>query len=100
MLAAVASGTARMRLLSAVTVLNSDDPMRASQRFSTVDAASNGRAEVILGHGSYTESFPLFGFGLDDHETLFEEKLELFATVLAHDGTSEPVRTSNRSTTC
>ena len=87
MLAASASGTTRMRLLSAVTVLNSDDPIRVSQRFSTVDAASSGRAEVILGHGSFTESFPLFGFGQDDYDTLFGEELDLCATVLAHDRT-------------
>ena len=90
-LAAIASRTTRIRLLSAVTVLSSDDPIRVFQRFSTLDAASNGRAEVILGRGSFTESFPLFGFRLDDYETLFEEKLDLFATLLAHDGKSDPV---------
>ena len=90
-LAAIAGRTKRIRLMSAVTVLSSDDPIRVFQRFSTLDAASNGRAEVILGRGSFTESFPLFGFKLNDYETLFEEKLDLFATLLAHDGTSDPV---------
>jgi probable LLM family oxidoreductase len=65
-----------------VTVLSSDDPIRVFQRFSTVDAASNGRAEVILGRGSFTESFPLFGFDLRQYEELFEEKLDLFVELL------------------
>lgn len=81
-LAGIASRTKRIRLGSAVTVLSSDDPIRVFQRFSTVDAISNGRAEVILGRGSFTESFPLFGFKLSDYETLFTEKLDLFAAVL------------------
>ncbi len=80
-LAAIAGQTARLRLGSAVTVLGSDDPVRLYQRFSTLDAASSGRAEVILGRGSFTESFPLFGYALDDYETLFEEKLALFAAL-------------------
>ena len=83
-LAAIAARTRRIRLGSAVTVLSSDDPIRVFQRFSTVDALSNGRAEVILGRGSFTESFPLFGFALRDYETLFAEKLDLFATLLAN----------------
>jgi probable LLM family oxidoreductase len=81
-LAAIASRTERIRLGSAVTVLSSDDPIRVFQRFSAVDAASNGRAEVILGRGSFTESFPLFGFDLKQYEELFEEKLDLFAALL------------------
>ena len=81
-LAAIAGRTSRIHLGSAVTVLSSDDPIRVFQRFSTLDAASNGRAEVILGRGSFTESFPLFGFALSDYETLFEEKLDLFAALL------------------
>lgn len=81
-LAAIAAKTRRIRLGSAVTVLSSDDPIRVFQRFSTVDAISNGRAEVILGRGSFTESFPLFGFPLDQYETLFSEKLDLFAALL------------------
>ncbi|WP_205787110.1 LLM class flavin-dependent oxidoreductase [Specibacter cremeus] len=78
-LAAIAGQTKRIRLGSAVTVLSSDDPVRVFQRFATLDAVSNGRAEVILGRGSFTESFPLFGYDLAQYEELFEEKLELFA---------------------
>jgi probable LLM family oxidoreductase len=81
-LAAIASRTRRIRLGSAVTVLSSDDPIRVFQRFSTLDAVSNGRAEVILGRGSLIESFPLFGFDLNQYEALFDEKLDLFAAVL------------------
>jgi probable LLM family oxidoreductase len=81
-LAAIATRTSRIRLGSAVTVLSSDDPVRVYQRFATVDAVSGGRAEVILGRGSFTESFPLFGFPLDQYPTLFEEKLQLFALLL------------------
>jgi probable LLM family oxidoreductase len=86
-LAAIASRTKRIRLGSAVTVLSSDDPIRVFQRFSTLDAISNGRAEVILGRGSFIESFPLFGFDLNKYEELFDEKLDLFAAVL----TQQPV---------
>ncbi|HEY4746209.1 MAG TPA: LLM class flavin-dependent oxidoreductase, partial [Steroidobacteraceae bacterium] len=82
-LAAIAARTSRIRLGSAVTVLSSDDPVRVFQRFSTVNAISNGRAEVILGRGSFTESFPLFGFELSQYEKLFEEKLELFAALIS-----------------
>ena len=78
-LAAIAARTERIHLGSAVTVLSSDDPIRVYQRFATLDALSSGRAEVILGRGSFTESFPLFGFPLDQYERLFEEKLDLFA---------------------
>jgi probable LLM family oxidoreductase len=81
-LAAIAGQTSRIRLGSAVTVLSSDDPVRVYQRFATLDAASNGRAEVILGRGSFTESFPLFGLDLSQYEQLFEEKLDLFAEVV------------------
>ena len=81
-LAAIAARTTRIRLGSAVTVLSSDDPIRVFQRFSTIDALSSGRAEVILGRGSFTESFPLFGFALGDYETLFEQKLDLFAALI------------------
>src|SRR5215204_7002979 len=90
-LAAIAARTSRIRLGSAVTVLSSDDPVRVFQRFSTLDALSNGRAEVILGRGSFTESFPLFGYPLDQYETLFEEKLELFAALLEANRTGAPV---------
>jgi probable LLM family oxidoreductase len=81
-LAAIASRTKRMKLGSAVTVLSSDDPIRVFQRFSTLDAVSNGRAEIILGRGSFIESFPLFGFDLKQYEELFNEKLDLLAAVL------------------
>ena len=90
-LAAIASRTERIRLGSAVTVLSSDDPVRVFQRFSTVDALSGGRAEIILGRGSFIESFPLFGYALDQYEALFEEKLELFAKLLEAGRTGEPV---------
>lgn len=86
-LAAIASRTQHVTLGSAVTVLSSDDPVRVFERFSTLDAVSNGRAEVILGRGSFTESFPLFGFDLADYEVLFEEKIELFSRLL----TEQPV---------
>ncbi|PPF43936.1 LLM class flavin-dependent oxidoreductase [Pseudoclavibacter sp. AY1F1] len=82
-LAAIAARTERIRLGSAVTVLSSDDPVRVFQRFSTVDAISSGRAEVMLGRGSFTESFPLFGLNLQDYEVLFEEKLDLFMKIAA-----------------
>ena len=81
-LAAIAGQTARIRLGSSVTVLSSDDPVRVYQRFATLDAASGGRAEVILGRGSFTESFPLFGYPIDQYEVLFEEKLDLFTKLL------------------
>jgi len=81
-LAAIAARTTRIRLGSAVTVLSSDDPVRVFQRFATLDAISAGRAEVILGRGSFTESFPLFGYQLSQYENLFEEKLDLFAALL------------------
>lgn len=84
-LAAIAGRTIRIRLGSAVTVLSSDDPVRVFQRFSTLDAASKGRAEVILGRGSFTESFPLFGYKLADYEKLFTEKLDLFVKLLRDD---------------
>ena len=81
-LATIAGRTTRIRLGSAVTVLSSDDPIRVYQRFATLDAASNGRAEVILGRGSFIESFPLFGFDLNQYEELFNEKLDLYAAVV------------------
>src|SRR6185295_1644147 len=81
-LAAIAGRTRRILLGSAVTVLSSDDPIRVFQRFSTLDALSNGRAEVILGRGSFIESFPLFGLDLNKYEELFNEKLDLFAAAL------------------
>ncbi|MEV4412564.1 LLM class flavin-dependent oxidoreductase [Catellatospora sp. NPDC049609] len=81
-LAGIATRTSRIRLGSGVTVLSSDDPVRVFQRFATVDALSQGRAEVILGRGSFTESFPLFGYDLADYDALFEEKLDLFVKLL------------------
>ena len=94
-LSAIASRTERVSLGSAVTVLSSDDPVRVFQRFSTLDAVSNGRAEVILGRGSFTESFPLFGYDLADYEVLFEEKIEIFSRLLTEqpvtwEGTTRP----------
>jgi probable LLM family oxidoreductase len=77
-LAGIATRTERLRLASAVTVLSSDDPVRVLERFSTLDALSRGRAEVIVGRGSFTESFPLFGFDLANYQELFEEKLAMF----------------------
>ncbi|WP_226921447.1 LLM class flavin-dependent oxidoreductase [Georgenia subflava] len=82
-LAAIAGRTERIHLGSAVTVLSSDDPIRVFQRFATLDAVSSGRAEAILGRGSFTESFPLFGYSLEDYEQLFDEKLNLFAALRA-----------------
>jgi len=81
-LAGIATKTKNIKLASAVTVLSSDDPVRVYERFATVDALSSGRAQVILGRGSFTESFPLFGFDLRDYEVLFEEKVELFSKLL------------------
>ncbi|MCC9077210.1 LLM class flavin-dependent oxidoreductase [Litorilinea aerophila] len=76
-LAAAAARTRHIRLTSAVTVLSSDDPVRVFQQFATLDLISQGRAEVMVGRGSFVESFPLFGYDLDDYDALFEEKLDL-----------------------
>src|ERR1700740_3515210 len=84
-LAAIAGRTRRIRLGSAVTVLSTDDPVRVFERFSTLNAASNGRAEVTLGRGSFIESFPLFGFDLSQYEVLVEDKLDLFAALIRSD---------------
>lgn len=81
-LAAIAGRTRRIKLGTAVTVLSTDDPVRVFQRFSTLNALSNGRAEPILGRGSFTESYGLFGFDIADYDQLFEERLDLFATLL------------------
>ncbi len=81
-LAGIATATQRIRLGSGVTVLSSDDPVRVFERFATLDALSNGRAEIILGRGSFTESFPLFGYDLSDYELLFDEKIDLFHALL------------------
>lgn len=82
-LAAAAAMTKRIRLTSAVTVLSSDDPVRVYQAFSTLDGLSNGRAEIMAGRGSFVESFPLFGYSLDDYDELFEENLELLLAIRA-----------------
>jgi probable LLM family oxidoreductase len=94
-LAGIATRTSRITLASGVTVLSSDDPVRVFQRFATVDALSQGRAQVILGRGSFTESFPLFGYDLADYDVLFEEKIDLFARLLREEpvtwtGTTRP----------
>jgi probable LLM family oxidoreductase len=81
-LGAIAARTSQMHVGSAVTVLSSDDPVRVFQRYSTLDAISGGRAEVILGRGSSIDSFPLFGYDLADYEDLFEEKTNLFAELM------------------
>ena len=91
-LSAIAARTSRIHLGSAVTVLSTDDPVRVFQRFSTLNAISNGRAEVIVGRGSFTESFPLFGYDLSHYEQLFEEKLNLWAELLK----GEPVMWSGQ----
>ncbi|TYC05146.1 LLM class flavin-dependent oxidoreductase [Micromonospora sp. WP24] len=78
LLAAIATATARIRLGTSVTVLSTNDPVRLYHEFSTLDAVSNGRAQIVLGRASATESFPLFGYDLADYERLFEEKLDLF----------------------
>ena len=81
-LAAIASRTERIRLGTAVTVLSTQDPVRLYTDFATLDAVSNGRAQLIVGRGSLTDSFPLFGFDLADYEQLFEEKLDLLVRLL------------------
>ena len=87
-LAAAAALTRRIRLTSAVTVLSSDDPVRVYQQFATLDLLSGGRAEIMAGRGSFIESFPLFGFALDDYDALFAEKLDLLLAIRAN---SHPV---------
>jgi probable LLM family oxidoreductase len=80
-LAAIAATTRQIRLSSAVTVLSSDDPVRVFQQFAHVDLLSGGRAEIMAGRGSFIESFPLFGYDLDDYDELFAEKLELLLAI-------------------
>src|ERR1700738_211683 len=82
MLAAIAGRTERIRLGTAVTVLSTQDPVRVYTDFATLDAVSNGRAQLIVGRGSLTDACPLFGFALADYETLFEEKLDLLIRLL------------------
>lgn len=81
-LAAIGARTQKIHVSSAVTVLSSDDPVRVFERFATLQGLTNGRAEVIVGRGAYTESFPLFGLSLDRYEELFEDRLDLFAQLL------------------
>jgi probable LLM family oxidoreductase len=83
LLAAAAARTQRIRLTNAVTVLSSDDPVRIFQQFSTLDLISRGRAEITIGRGSFTESYPLFGFDLEHYDELFTEKLELLLKIRA-----------------
>ncbi|WP_010524988.1 Atu2307/SP_0267 family LLM class monooxygenase [Nesterenkonia sp. F] len=94
-LSAVGAATERLKLISAVTVLSSDDPVRVYQRFATIDGLTGGRAEVSLGRGSFIESYGLFGYELSDYERLFEEKLDLFARLrsegpVSWEGTMRP----------
>jgi len=91
-LAAAASRTERIRLTSAVTVLSSDDPVRVFEEFATLDLLSGGRAEIMAGRGSFTESFPLFGYDLEDYDELFAEKLDLLLRLRG----DEPVTWSGR----
>lgn len=100
-LAAIASVTNRMTLGSAVTVLSTDDPVRVYERFAILDAISNGRAEPILGRGSFTETFPLYGFNIAEYDALFEEKLNLWAELRAEqpitwEGTLRPSLTNRQ----
>jgi probable LLM family oxidoreductase len=100
-LGAIAGRTKRIVLGSAVTVISSDDPVRVFERFSSLNAASSGRAEITLGRGSFTESFPLFGYDLAQYEELFEEKLDLFAALIRQEavtwqGKTRPALTNQR----
>src|SRR5215467_9394636 len=83
-LGAAASRTSKIRLTSAVTVLSAADPVRLFQEFATVDLLSNGRAEMVVGRGSFIEAFPLFGYQLEDYDSLFAEKLELLLQIRKH----------------
>src|SRR5258707_11052346 len=101
LLAAIAGRTERIRLGTAVTVLSTQDPVRVYTEFATLDAVSNGRAQLIVGRGSLSDSFPLFGFDLADYETLFEEKLDLLTRLLRDQpvtwsGTFRPPLTDQR----
>ncbi len=81
-LGAIASVTKQIKLATAVTVLSSDDPVRVYERFATLEGLSGGRAQVMLGRGSFTESFPLFGYDLTDYDDLFNEKLEMYSQLI------------------
>lgn len=93
----IAARTSTIKLTTSVIVLSSDDPVRIFERFSTLQALSNGRTEMTLGRGSFTESFPLFGYSLRDYEVLFEEKLDLMGKILAADANREPVTWSGNT---
>src|SRR5580704_13856480 len=84
-LAAIAAVTKRIKLSSAVTVLSSADPVRVFQNFATLDLISKGRAEIMAGRGSFIESFPLFGYDLDDYDELFTEKIDLLLNIRANE---------------
>jgi probable LLM family oxidoreductase len=92
-LAAIAGRTSRIHLGTSVTVLSTDDPVRVFERFSTLNAISNGRAEIIVGRGSFTESYPLFGYDLQQYELLAQEKIDLLAALL----NKQPVTWSGRT---
>ena len=98
-LAALAMRTERIRLSSAVTVLSSDDPVRVFQEFAEVDLLSGGRAEVMAGRGSFIESFPLFGYDLDDYDELYAEKLDLLLRIRENARVTWPAGTARRSRT-
>ncbi len=97
MLSAIAALTRRIRLTSAVSILSSDDPVRLYQQFATLDLISGGRAELLVGRGAYIESFPLFGYELDDYESLFDEKLALLCKIdAAHGDHDQTINWSGR----
>ena len=85
-LAAAAGRTSRIRLFPAVSILSTDDPVRVFQQYATLDIVSSGRAELLVGRGSFIESFPLFGYALDDYDELFAEKLDLLLTIRDSEG--------------
>ena len=97
MMTAILARTERLKVTSAVTVLSSDDPVRIFERWSTMNAISNNRAEITLGRGSFIESFPLFGFDLQDYELLFNERLDLFRTILDADRAGKGVTWSGKT---
>ena len=95
-LAAAAARTKRIRLTSAVTVLSAADPVRVFQQFATLDLLSNGRAEIVVGRGSFIEAFPLFGLELEDYDSLFAEKLDLLLQIRKHTHGGERCRPASR----
>lgn len=97
MMTAILARTEQLKVTSAVTVLSSDDPVRIFERWSTMNAISNNRAEITLGRGSFIESFPLFGFDLQDYELLFNERLDLFRAILDADRAGTGVTWSGKT---